>query len=48
MEYQKNNNLLDTTSGNVLRFYIKKWIEVHDQSRESYNIKKQVTFKILC
>ena len=28
------------------RFITKKWIEVHDQSRGSYNINKQIRFKI--
>ena len=32
MEYQKNINLLDTTSDNVHIFNTRKWIEVHDQS----------------
>ena len=38
MEYQKIINLLDTTSDNVPRFITKKWIEVRDQSRGSYNL----------
>ena len=45
MEYQKIINLLDTTSNSVPRFNTKKWIEVHDQSRESYSINKQMRFK---
>ena len=45
MEYQKIINLLDTTSDNAPRFNTKKWIEVHDQSGESYNINKQIRFK---
>ena len=31
MEYQKITNLLNTTSDNVPRLIIKKWVEVHDQ-----------------
>ena len=46
MEYQKNANLLDTTSDSVPRFVTKKWVEVHDQSGGSYNNnKKQIRFK---
>ena len=40
MEYQKIINQLDTKSDNVPRFNTKKWIEVHDESGESYNIHK--------
>ena len=41
MEYTKIINLLDTTS----RFNTEKWIEVHDQSGESYIINNQLRFK---
>ena len=44
MEYQKITRLLDTTSDNVPRFIIKKWIEVHDKSgnaEDRYNPSKQ-------
>ena len=46
MEYQTIKNLPDTTSGSVPRFITKKMIEVHDQSGGSYNINKQIRFKI--
>ena len=45
MEYQKITNLLDNTSDEVPRFITKKWIEVHDQSGETYNTNKQIRFK---
>ena len=45
MEYQKITNLLGSTSDKVPRFIIKKWIEVHDQSRGVCNTKKQIRFK---
>ena len=45
MEYQKITNLLGNTSGKVPRFITKKWIEVHDQSGETYNTNKQIRFK---
>ena len=49
MEYQKITSLLGTASDNVLRFFTKKWIEVHDQSgnaEDRYNPSKEVRFKI--
>ena len=45
MEYQKIINLLGNTSDKVRRFITKKWIEVHDQSGETYNTNKQIRFK---
>ena len=45
MQCQKIINLLDTTSDNVPRFNTKKWIEVREQSGESYNINSQIRFK---
>ena len=45
MEYQKITNLLDSIPDKVPRFFTKKWIEVHDQSGETYNSNKQIRFK---
>ena len=45
MEYQKIKNLLGNASDKVSRFIIKKWIEVYDQSGETYNDNKQIRFK---
>ena len=45
MEYQKITNLLGNTSDKVSRFITKKWIEVYDQSAETYNDNKQIRFK---
>ena len=45
MEYQIVLNVLHTTSDNVSRFNIKKWIEVLDQSGKIYNTNKQIRFK---
>ena len=47
MEYQKTIDLLDTAPSTMLRFNIKKWIEIHDQSGGIYNARKQIRFKIL-
>ena len=47
MECQNITNLLGDTSDKVPRFITKKWIEVHDQSGETYNTNKQIRFKKL-
>ena len=45
MEYQRITNLLGNISDKVPRFITKKWIEVYDQSGETYNTNKQIRFK---
>ena len=45
MEYQKITNLLGNIPEKVPRFITKKWIEVNDQSGETYNTNKQIRFK---
>ena len=45
MEYQKIKNLVDNIPDKVPRFITKKWIEVLDQSGETYNTNKQMRFK---
>ena len=45
MVYPKITNLLGNIPDKVFRFITKKWIEVHDQSRGSYNTNKQIRFK---
>ena len=45
MEYQKISNLLGNILNKVPRFISKKWIEVHDQSGETFNTNKQIRFK---
>ena len=45
MEYQKIINLLGTTLDEVPRFINKKWIEVHDQSGENYNVNKEIRIR---
>ena len=44
MEFQKITNFLDTTfdDKDLPRFFTKKLIEVYDQSRESYNVNKEI------
>ena len=45
MEYQKITNLLGNITDKVPRLITKKWIEVHNQSGETYNTNKQIRFK---
>ena len=47
MEFQKIVNFLDTTSDNkdLLKFVTKKWIEVYDQSKENYDVNKEIRIK---
>ena len=42
---RKLQNLLGNILDKVPTFIIKKWVEVHDQSGEVYNVNKQVRFK---
>ena len=37
MEYQKIANLLDNTPDQQFEFITKKWVEINDESRGTYN-----------
>ena len=47
MVFQKIVNLLDTTSDNkdLPIFVTKKWIEAYGQSKENYNVDKEIRIK---
>ena len=46
MEFNKIDNLLGgETDDNVPRFITQKWIEVHDQSNNDYDVSKPIRFK---
>ena len=47
MEFQKIVNLLGMTPDDkdLLRFVNKKWMEVYDQTGESYNVNKEIRIK---
>ena len=45
MKYQAITNRLETASENVPIFITEKWIQVNDQSGDSYRVKKQIRFK---
>ena len=45
MEYQKIANLLDNTSNQPSKFRTKNWVEISDESRETYSVNRQINFK---
>ena len=45
MEYQKIANLIDDTSNQPSKFRTKNWVEINDESRETYNVSSQIKFK---
>ena len=45
MEYQKIANLIDDTSNQSSKFRTRNWIEINDESRETYNVNSQIKFK---
>ena len=45
MEYQKVINLLENTPNQPTKFRRKTWVEINDDSRETYNTNSQIKFK---
>ena len=45
MEYQKITNLLDNASNQPSKFRTKNWVEINDESKESYGIGSDIKFK---
>ena len=45
MEYQKIINLLDNTKNEPSKFKAKNWVDINDESRETYNEDNQTRFK---
>ena len=45
MEYPKIINLLDNTPNQQTKFRTKNWVELNDDSRETYNTNSQIKFK---
>ena len=45
MEYQKIANLIDDTSSQPYKFRTKNWVELNDESRDTYNVNSQIKFK---
>ena len=45
MECQKIINLLDNTTNHPNKFITKKWLEINDEPRGTYNNNSQIKFK---
>ena len=45
MEYQIIINLLDNAPNQPNKFRTKDWVEINDDSRETYNTNSQIKFK---
>ena len=45
MGYQKIINLLDNTPNQTTKFRTKNWVEINDDSHETYNTYSQIKFK---
>ena len=45
MEYQKIANLLDNTLNQPSKFRKKNWVEINDESKESYGTDSDIKFK---
>ena len=45
MEYQKIANLLDNASNQPSKFRTKNWVEINDESKESYGTGSDIKFK---
>ena len=45
MEYQKLASLIDHASNQSSKFRTKKWVEINDESRGTYNANSQIQFK---
>ena len=46
MEYQQIANLIDGASNQASKSRAKTWVEINDESRETYNVNSQIKFKI--
>ena len=45
MKYQKVINLLDNTPNQATKIRTKYWVEINDDSRETFNTNRQIRFK---
>ena len=45
MEYQKIENLLDSASNQPSKFRTRNWVEINDESKESYKPGNNINFK---
>ena len=47
MEYQKIIHMFDNTPNQPTKFITKNWVEVNDESCETYNVNSQIKFETL-
>ena len=47
MEYQKIANLIDDASNHPSKLKTKNWVEINDESRDTYNVNSQIKFKTI-
>ena len=45
MEYRKIENLIDGAINEPSKFRTKNWVEINDESRETYKVNSQIKFK---
>ena len=45
MEYQEIINVLDNTSNQPSKFRTQNWVEINDESRQTYSVNSQIRFK---
>ena len=45
MEYPKIENLIGDAPNHLCKFKTKNWVEINDESRETYNVNSQIKFK---
>ena len=45
MEYRKRAKLLDNASNQPSKFRARNWVEINDESRETYSVNRQINFK---
>ena len=45
MEYQKITNLIDDALNQPSKFRTNNWVEINDESRETFNANSQIKFQ---
>ena len=45
MQHEKIINLLDNTPNQPTKFRAKHWVEINDETRETYNTNSKIRFK---
>ena len=48
MEYQNIANLTNNASNQPSKFRTNNWVEINDESRETYSVNSQIKLKLQC